>query len=131
MPPRLVALLLRLYEQIQELNGQIKDIEADLTRQLKEDDAGGRLLRIPGIGPITASALAAEAGNASSFRSGGDFAASIRLMPWQDALRPWVRGLPAQRHSSVVACALANKLARIVWAVLARGGRDNPHPNAL
>lgn len=38
-----------------------------------------------------------------------------------DPLGAWVRGLLARRHSNVVACALANKLARIAWAILARG----------
>ncbi len=48
----------------------------------------------------------------------------------EDALGPWVRELLTRRHSNVVACALANKLARIVWAVLAKGGQYDPHPNA-
>jgi len=169
LPPRLVAVLMRLYAQIQHLNREIKDIEAELGRQLKEDEAGRRLLTIPGIGPITASALAADAGDASNFRSGRDFAASLGLVPRQystggrqtllgiskrgdkhlrrllvqgaraimqrietrdDALGPWVRSLLSRRHSNVVACALANKLARIVWVVLAKGGTYDAHPHA-
>jgi transposase len=168
LPPRLVAVLMRLYEQLQQLNREIREIENDLARQLKEDDAGSRLLTIPGIGPITASALAAEAGDASNFRCGRDFAASLGLVPRQystggrqkllgitkrgdkhlrrllvqgsrsimqridtreDALGPWVRGLLGRRHSNVVACALANKLARIAWAVLAKGGSYEAHPH--
>ncbi|RFP39037.1 IS110 family transposase, partial [Klebsiella oxytoca] len=38
-----------------------------------------------------------------------------------DALGVWIRSLLARRHSNVVACALANKLARIAWAILAKG----------
>lgn len=38
-----------------------------------------------------------------------------------DRLGAWVRDLLSRRHSNVVACALANKLARIAWAILARG----------
>ena len=37
-----------------------------------------------------------------------------------DALGLWIRQLLARRHSNVVACALANKMARIIWAILAR-----------
>ncbi|MQT46184.1 IS110 family transposase [Pseudomonas helleri] len=33
------------------------------------------------------------------------------------ALADWVRSLLIRRHSNVVACALANKLARIAWAI--------------
>lgn len=38
-----------------------------------------------------------------------------------DALGAWVQALLRRRHTNVVACALANKMARIVWAILARG----------
>lgn len=38
-----------------------------------------------------------------------------------DAIGSWVRSLLGRRHPNVVACALANKLARIAWAILARG----------
>lgn len=39
----------------------------------------------------------------------------------KDALGLWIRKMLTRRHSNVVACALANKLARIAWAILARG----------
>lgn len=35
-------------------------------------------------------------------------------------LADWVRGMLTRRHSNVVACALANKLARTAWAITAR-----------
>lgn len=41
----------------------------------------------------------------------------IRLNNQQGRLADWVRELLTRRHSNVVACALANKLARIAWAV--------------
>lgn len=169
VPLRLKGVVMRLHHQIQLLNDEIKDIESDLKQQLKEDDAGSRLQSIPGIGPITASAVLADVGDASNYRSGRDFAASLGLVPRQystggktvllgiskrgdkhirqllvqgarsimqhidkreDAIGPWVRELLTRRHSNVVACALANKLARIVWAVLAKGGQYDPHPSA-
>ncbi|MGE1177820.1 IS110 family transposase [Pseudomonas bananamidigenes] len=169
VPLRLKGLVMRLYRQIQQLDQEIKDIESDLKHQLKEDDAGSRLQSIPGIGPITASALLADIGDVSNYRSARDFSASLGLVPKQhstggktvllgitkrrdkhirrllvqgaraimqhidgrdDALGPWVRELLTRRHSNIVACALANKLARIVWAVLAKGGQYDPHPKA-
>jgi transposase len=42
-----------------------------------------------------------------------------RLERQQGALADWVRSLLQRRHSNVVACALANKLARIAWAIAA------------
>jgi len=136
-----------------------------MVRQIKEDEIASRLLTIPGIGLITASAMSAEMGDASGFRNGRDFAASLGLVPRQystggkqtllgiskrgdkhirrllvqgaravmqridkrdDALGNWLRSLLARRHSNVVACALANKMARIAWAVLRKGGVYRP-----
>lgn len=159
LPMRMRAVLLRLHAHIQALTQEIQSIEAELVAQVKADDAGQRLLSIPGIGPITASALAANAGDAKQFRSSRDFAASLGLVPRQystggranllgiskrgnkhvrrllvqgaravmqhaerrtDALGLWIRQLLQRRHSNVVACALANKLARIAWAVMTK-----------
>ncbi|AOJ03637.1 transposase [Burkholderia mayonis] len=160
LPPRLVELLERLQAHFKYLDEQITQIESELIRQLREDERSQRLLEIPGIGPITASVLATELGDAHQFACARQFAASIGLVPRQystggkttllgiskrgdkhlrrllvqcarvlmlhierrtDRLGAWVRDLLARRHSNVVACALANKLARIAWAILASG----------
>jgi transposase len=158
LPARLVALLERLHSHYKYLDEQIADIEKELARQLQDDDLGQRLMSIPGIGPITASVLAAEVGDGKQYRCGRDFAASIGLVPRQystggknnllgiskrgdkhirrllvqcarafmqrlerqtDRMSRWVRSMLMRRHSNVVACALANKLARIAWAIAA------------
>ena len=158
LPARLVALLERLHSHFKYLDEQIADIEKELDRQLQDDDLGQRLLSIPGVGPITASVLAAEVGDGKQYRCGRDFAASIGLVPRQystggrnnllgiskrgdknvrrllvqcaraymlrldrqtDRLAQWVRTMLTRRHSNIVACALASKLARIAWAIAA------------
>ncbi|MDR3100645.1 MAG: IS110 family transposase [Paraburkholderia sp.] len=160
LPPRLIALLEHLQVHFKYLDEQIGEIEGELMRQLRDDERSQRLLEIPGIGPITASVLATELGDARQFACARQFAASIGLVPRQystggkptllgiskrgdknlrrllvqcartvmqqierrtDRLGTWVRGLLMRRHSNVVACALANKLARIAWAILAKG----------
>ena len=63
LPARLVALLERLHSHFKYLDEQIADIEKELGRQLQDDDLGQRLMSIPGVGPITASVLAAEVGD--------------------------------------------------------------------
>jgi transposase len=83
LPPRLITILERLHEHIKYLNQQLDEIEKDLNRQLSEDDLGQRLLTIPGVGPITASVLAAEMGDGKQYGSSRDFAASIGLVPRQ------------------------------------------------
>jgi transposase len=167
LPEPLVALLLRLHQRYTRLGGEIDELNAQLKRQIAEDEAGRRLLTIPGIGPVTASSLLAKTGDARAFRCGRDFAASLGLVPRQhstggrptlegiskrgdrqlrsllvqgaravmryieqrtDALGRWVQALMQRRHSNVVACALANKMARIVWAILARGGEYRSQP---
>lgn len=160
LPPRLVTLIERLRAHYQYLDQHIHQLEQDLMAQLQEDDRSRRLLEIPGIGPITASALAIELGDARQFANARQFAASIGLVPRQystggkptllgiskrgdknlrrllvqcarvvmqsvksrtDTLGVWVQALLRRRHSNVVACALANKLARIAWAIVAHG----------
>lgn len=50
---------------------------------MKEDESSQRLLDIPGIGPIAASALSMELGDAHQFGSSRQFAASLELVPRQ------------------------------------------------
>lgn len=158
LPARLRVLLERLHGHFSYLEEQIADIEKELNRQLQDDDLSQRLMTIPGVGPLTASALAAEVGDGKQYRCGRDFAASVGLVPRQystggknnllgiskrgdkhmrrllvqcaraymlrlerqtDRLAQWVRSMLTRRHSNVVACALANKLARTAWAIAA------------
>jgi transposase len=57
----------------------------------------------------------------------GAHALMICINKRNDALGGWVSGLLARKHPNKVACALANKMARIVWAVLVRGGSYEAH----
>ena len=49
----------------------------------RDDPAARRLLAIPGIGPLTATALAAAVGDGSGFARGRDLAAWLGLVPRQ------------------------------------------------
>ena len=127
----------------------------------RSSEVSRRLETIPGIGPITASALAASITDPSIFRSGREMAAWIGLVPRQTStggkerlgriskqgdhyLRwllvvgamtiirhakrrgssnlPGLTGLIARKPTKVAAVALANKNARIAWALLKHGG---------
>jgi transposase len=159
LPPRFVAVLERLHAHYKYLDEQVIEIEKELRQLLADDAIGQRLLTIPGVGPITASVLAAELGDGKQYRRSRDFAASVGLVPRQystggranllgiskrgdknirrllvqcartimqhldkrtDQLGLWIRVMLTRRHSNVVACALANKLARIAWAIVTR-----------
>jgi len=116
-----------------------------------------KLEKVPGIGPITASALVASIGNANNFSNGRQLAAWLGLVPRQHSTggkslllgiskrgdcylrtllihgaravirhaerkldsQGWLRRLMARRNKNVAAVALANKNARIIWALLA------------
>lgn len=165
LPPRLIAIVERLRTHFQYLDEQIRQVEQEIVQQLQADERSQRLLDIPGIGPITASRIAIERGDAQQFTHARPFAASIGWVPRQyrtggkptrlgiskrgdknlrrllvqgaralmqhiqkrtDALGEWVRAMLTRRHSNVVACALANKRARIAWAILAKGTSYQP-----
>lgn len=53
----------------------------------------------------------------------------LRLEHQRGALADWVRSLLCRRHSNVVACALANKLARIAWAIATQHSRYETEPD--
>jgi transposase len=154
------ASLIVLAAQLQALQTLIGSLEKRLVVQHRANEASKRLISIPGIGIIGASAIAATVTDPEAFRSGRDFAAWIGLVPRQDStggkqklgpiskqgdrylrrilvvgahsvLRraklnpekyPWLTQLLARRPFKVVAIALANKMARVAWALLARGG---------
>jgi len=67
LPPRLVAVLARLYEYFKYFDGQIGEIGKNLTHQLEEGDLGQRLLTIPGVGPIAAGVPSAELGDGKQY----------------------------------------------------------------
>lgn len=52
-----------------------------------------------------------------------------RLEFQQGALADWVRSLRERHHSNVVVCALANKVARVAWAIAANRSRFDAEPS--
>jgi transposase len=79
------ALLARLFEHFRTLNRQVDELEREINAWHREDTASKRLQAIPGIGPITASALVASVGDAKVFHNGRQFAAWLGLVPRQSS----------------------------------------------
>ncbi|CAB3774675.1 IS110 family transposase ISBcen3 [Paraburkholderia humisilvae] len=76
-------LIQMLVEHLRELGNKVAELEGRI-RAIHRTDAPGQLLEtIPGIGALTASALAASIGNARAFRSGRELAAWLGLVPRQ------------------------------------------------
>lgn len=68
---------------LDDLNRRVSALDKEIARRAREDEVARRLMTIPGIGPITATAIAALAPAAETFRRGRDFAAWLGLTPRQ------------------------------------------------
>jgi transposase len=74
-------LLAQLKVELDQLTGRIEQMDAVIQQRAREDEACQRLTTIPGIGPVTATALIAAVGNGSAFRKGRDLAAWVGMVP--------------------------------------------------
>jgi transposase len=156
------VLLSQVFSELRQLQSQIDEADAVIRRMAGEDEACRRLVEIPGVGPVIATAMIAAVGNGAAFNKGRGFAAWLGLVPGQystggkqkllgiskrgnsylrrlfvhgahavlqqrlkqsSGLSQWLGQLTTRAHRNVVAVALANKLARIAWAVLTKGER--------
>ena len=66
-----------------EIDRRIATFDAEFVRWVKENEEARRLMTIPGVGAIVASALVASVGQAESFKRGRDLAAWLGLVPRQ------------------------------------------------
>jgi transposase len=168
LPAQLCLALALVYDEVRALERDIKDIDRQLARVAAADPVAQRLLTIPGIGVITATALLGAVAHIHAFRRARHFASWLGLTPserssgfrrhlgriskrgdvylrWllthgaravlltaQRTLRGkghgtrfqhWAVAVAGRRGHNKAAIAVANKLARVVWAVW-RGDRD-------
>jgi transposase len=161
LPGAFRVLVQRLLDHLKELDRQVDELEAQIQAWHRNNDLSTKIAQVPGIGPISASALVAAIGDAKSFDNGRQLAAWLGLVPKQHstggrsnllsiskrgdtylrtllihgarsviyhaAKKPesctWVSAVVSRRNKNVAAVALANKNARIVWALLAHDRR--------
>ena len=148
-----------LFDHCRALIGSIETFEAEIVAHARHDETARRLATIPGVGPITASLIAATVADISVFKSARHFAAWLGLVPrqhstggktrlgritktgnreirrllvlgatsmifraaqWNSAAGVWTRGILERRPARLVTVALANKMARIAWALMTR-----------
>ncbi|MGJ7538266.1 MULTISPECIES: IS110 family transposase [unclassified Variovorax] len=156
LPPLTRRLIDLQLETLKEVERSIDQLEAELAEQQRRIDRARTLREVPGIGVLGATALAATLGDASGWRSGREFAASLGLVPAHSGtggktrvghlskrgdpylrtllihgaravitkakLKPtWLEELLQRRPLNVAVVALANKMARTAWALLAHG----------
>lgn len=159
LPESARTIFVIMIDSVKALDERIAVLDGVIAKRAKEDPIARRLMTIPGIGPITATALSALAPPPENFRKGRDFAASLGLTPLQRSTggkqklgaiskmgdrtlrrlliigssavvlqaskrgapeRPWLAQMMARKPRMLVTVALANKTARIAWAVMTR-----------
>ena len=159
LPEAARAMFRLMLDQLASLNGRIAVLDKEIARRAREDEVSRRLMTIPGIGPISATAIAALAPPVETFAKGRDFAAWLGLTPVQRstggkqklgatskmgertlrrlliigssavvqqaskrgaAKGSWLEQMLARKPRMLVTVALANKMARIVWALLVK-----------
>jgi len=75
------VLLGQLQLELEQLSARIEQMDAVIQETARENEACQRLTAIPGIGPVTATALVAAIGNGAGFRRGKDLAAWLGMVP--------------------------------------------------
>lgn len=75
------VLLAQLKLELEQLAARIEQMDAVIQKTAKENEACQRLTEIPGVGPVTATALIAAVGNASAFGKGRNLAAWMGIVP--------------------------------------------------
>lgn len=150
--------------QFRDTKQRIDVMTAQIKADAEVDETARRLQTMPGIGPITASVLAATLPNVSSFRSARDLPAWLGLTPkphsgggkerlgsiskmgnryirrllylgamgvisarrLSEPGSDWLGRLIATKPLKVAAIALANRMARAIWAMLETGEAWRP-----
>jgi len=166
IPDVAIDVLANLSNQLIALHLRVRWYEMRMRLQAKQDPRVMLLRTIPGVGPVTASAIVATAGDVSQFRNGREFAAWLGLTPLNrssggkeklgritkmgdryirrllvtgmtsrlrqvkthpERVDPWTRALLERKPVRLATVAMANKTARIVWAVLTKNEYYRPH----
>lgn len=145
--------------QLAVVKEQVLENDRRIRASARETEVRRRLMEIPGVGPLLASAFVASVADPHMFKTGRDLAAWIGLVPRQNSSggkerlggisragnrylrqmlvvgamavirhaerhgskRAWLIELMKRRAKKVAAVALANKTARMVWAMMTSG----------
>jgi transposase len=163
------ASLAVLVAQLNLVNERILEMDRRVRTSARSTEVSRRLMEVPGVGPLLASAIVATVPDPGAFKSGRSLAAWIGLVPRQNSSggkdrlgsitkkgdqylrqllvagalaviryaqrygtrRPWLVQLLARRKTKIAAVALANKMARMIWAMMMSGERfREPKPVA-
>ena len=143
--------------QFEEVATKLTSIDAELVVLARQDDTCHRLMTIPGVGVIIATAMVASTRDPNDYKSGRHFSAWLGLVPrqnstggvdrlagiskrgngylrrlmihgsrsimrWRSKSWIWLAKLRGRRPANVATVTVANKIARIIWAIMKYGG---------
>jgi transposase len=83
LSPRMIRIIGDLVEDWAHLDERVETVTDEIEGLARTDVSCGRLMTVPGIGPIIASAMVAAVGDGAAFTKGRDFAAWLGLVPRQ------------------------------------------------
>lgn len=163
LTPTIRRLLASLFEDFMRMEKRINEVTREIKAVADEDERTRRLMTIPGVGPLAATAIIAAIGDVGRFKKARDLAAWLGLVPREystggkqtllgiskrgnsyirrllihgarscvlhlnrtrDGLGGWLDQLSSRMHRNKVVVALAAKIARMIWAVLAKPGNS-------
>ena len=146
-----------LVEQLEQVAVKLAAIDKELIALARENETCRRLMTIPGVGVVIATAMLAATRDPADFKSGRHFSAWLGLVPrqnstggvdrlggiskrgngylrrllihgsrsimrWRSKSWVWLAKLRARRPANVATVAVANKTARVIWAMMKFGG---------
>jgi transposase len=158
--PKARDIFIRLSEQLKVYADQVKVYDKEIEQAAKSSDVCREVMKIEGVGALTASAIVATIGDARGFKNGREVSAWLGLVPKQhssgntirlsgiskrgdryarrlliqgaraaikvcdnkeDARSRWAANIKRTSGFNKAAVALANKNARVIWAIMATG----------
>jgi transposase len=129
IPAQACGALVSLARHWQALEEDIQALERQIVAALRNNEPGRRIMQIPGVGPLTASAVIASVGDMRQFRSGRSFAAWLGLTRASTTAEPSAAQAGSQNRASAIcaACwssALSRNCARNVAANTTHGSSN-------
>ena len=158
-------LIAEKYEQLIQLDADIKAHDQRINQLCKDNDLSRRFLKVRGVGPLTATYAASDIGDGKGYLRSKDYSASLGIVPRQhssgdklvygsiskrgnrylrtllihgaravlrhcsnkqDRQSLWLQALIERRGFNKAAVALANKNARILWAMATKNEAYTP-----
>ena len=126
LPGSFRLLMQRLLEHLKVLQQQVDEIEAQIKAWHRASEASQRLEKVPGIGPLTATALVASVGDAKNFDNGRQFSAWLGVVPRQHSSggKPTLLGM-SKRGDAYLRTMLIHGARSVIYRATQKADADS------